>query len=260
MRETSNVHLLSLAGQDAVMAIPAKTTLEKTTHFKRIESMVKRVKPALLVLDTLADVFGGDENNRVQARQFINLLRNVALLQDCAVLVLAHPSLTGMNSGSGLSGSTAWNASVRSRLYLERIVKDGREPDPDLRKLRTMKANYASTGGEVLLRWRRGVFQQSDARNASFAVLKDQQEVENLFMELLDVYHRAGRSVSDSPSSTYAPVVFANDQRANGTGKTAFHEAMDRLFKRGVIRAEESGPPSKRRKKIIRMADQGAGE
>ncbi|WP_369675560.1 AAA family ATPase, partial [Enterococcus faecium] len=93
-------------------------------------------RPALVGLDTLADLHSGQENDRTTARQFIGLLRGLAIRHGCAVVLLAHPSLTGMASGSGLSGSTAWNASVRSRLYLERVVQDGYEADPDRRVLR----------------------------------------------------------------------------------------------------------------------------
>jgi RecA-family ATPase len=62
-------------------------------------------------------MFGGDECVRTQVRQFINLLKGLARKHNCAILLLAHPSLTGMNTGTGLSGSTDWNNGVRSRLY-----------------------------------------------------------------------------------------------------------------------------------------------
>jgi RecA-family ATPase len=64
-----------------------------------------------------ADMFSGDENSRPQSRQFIGLLKRLARKHDCAFLLLAHPSLTGLNTGSGMSGSTGWNNAVRSRLY-----------------------------------------------------------------------------------------------------------------------------------------------
>ena len=79
----------------------------------------------VFVLDTLADLHAGQENDRATARQFIGFLRGLALRHELAVVLLAHPSNAGMASGSGLSGSTAWNASVRSRLYLERVVEAG---------------------------------------------------------------------------------------------------------------------------------------
>ena len=65
-------------------------------------------------------MFAGDENSRPQAQEFIGLLKRLARKQNCALLLLAHPSLSGMATGTGMSGSTAWSNSVRSRLYLER--------------------------------------------------------------------------------------------------------------------------------------------
>ena len=54
--------------------------------------------------------------SRTQAKQFVGMLRGIALRFDCVVMMLAHPSLTGINSGSGASGSTAWSNSVRPAL------------------------------------------------------------------------------------------------------------------------------------------------
>ena len=68
-------------------------------------------------LDTLADVFAGNENARQEARQFIGLLRGLAIEHDLAVVPLAHPSLSGMTSGTGTSGSTALLDSVRARSF-----------------------------------------------------------------------------------------------------------------------------------------------
>jgi hypothetical protein len=76
----------------------------------------------------------GNENDRAQARQFIGMLRGLAIRHECAVLLLSHPSVAGIASGGGSSGSTAWNNSVRSRLYLSRVVgNDGFEANPDAR-------------------------------------------------------------------------------------------------------------------------------
>jgi hypothetical protein len=43
---------------------------------------------------------------RPNPRGFIVLLKRLASQQKLAVLLIAHPSLAGMSSGSGLSGST----------------------------------------------------------------------------------------------------------------------------------------------------------
>ena len=77
----------------------------------------------VVVLDSLHDVFSGDEIRRSQARQFIQGLREIAREIDGAVILTAHPSLSGRNSGTGESGSTAWNNSVRTGQQVALIAK-----------------------------------------------------------------------------------------------------------------------------------------
>jgi hypothetical protein len=77
----------------------------------------------------------------------VTLLRDLAISANAGLLLTSHPSLTGISTGSGLSGSTAWNASVRSRLYFKRAkTEKDEEPDPDLRVLEVMKSNYGPVG------------------------------------------------------------------------------------------------------------------
>jgi RecA-family ATPase len=126
------------------------------------------LRPRLILLDNSADIFGGNENDRAQVRQFIGLLRGLAIASGAAILLTSHPSLTGMNTGSGLSGSTAWNASVRSRLYLKRAATEkDEEPDPDLRVVEVMKANYGPVGETITVRWKDGLFLKCQHREAS---------------------------------------------------------------------------------------------
>lgn len=254
----TRLHILSLAGEDAILgAAEPRTALVKATPlFRRIEAWVSEYKPALLVLDTLADLFGGNENDRAQARQFISLLRGLALKARVSMVLLAHPSLTGLNSGSGTSGSTGWSNSVRARLYLERITtRDGGEkaiePDPDARVLRLMKANYSRTGSEVRLRWLDGVFVTTeDPGPAGDLMLAETIRAERVFVRLLTAYRGQDRNVSATPGTTYAPAIFAKDPGAEGLSKSALVRAMNNLFADGAIANEEFGPASKRRQRI----------
>ena len=117
------LHLISLAGESALLATPARNGLIVPTKLlQRVSEAACDLKPKLLLLDNSADVYGGNENDRGQVRQFIGLLRSIAMASGAGVLLTSHPSLTGLSSGSGLSGSTAWNASVRSRLYFKRAT------------------------------------------------------------------------------------------------------------------------------------------
>lgn len=105
------LELAVLAGKDAVLAVEAATggKIGLTPLFERLRLRMAMTKPSLLVLDNLADIFAGNENVRPLARQFIGALRGLAIEFDCVVLLLSHPSLSGMNTGTGASGNTAWN-------------------------------------------------------------------------------------------------------------------------------------------------------
>jgi RecA-family ATPase len=247
----------SLAGEDALLAtLEQGGRLRQTPLYAAIDKQISETRPSLVVLDTLADLFPGNENDRTQARQFIGLLRRLAIVHECAVLLLAHPSLTGIGSGTGTSGSTGWNNSVRSRLYLKRIVDNGQEADPDARLLQTMKANYGRTGGEINLRWHQGVFIAPDLQPGADKITA-QIKAEMVFMRLLRAFTEEGRHVSSFKGHAFAPKLFYDSGRAEGCSKVALTKAMEGLFANGTIRNVEHGPPSRRVRYIV---ETGAGE
>jgi RecA-family ATPase len=72
----------------------------------------------VLVGDGIADLFGGNENNRGEVKQFNNALL-APIPVDGAVLLLGHvpkPAVAGI--GEGYSGSTQWHNAARGRWYL----------------------------------------------------------------------------------------------------------------------------------------------
>lgn len=249
------LRIVPLAGEDAMLAAPdpRSNILRATPLFNAVQELIETHAPSLLILDTLADLFGGSEIERAQARQFIGLLRGWAIKHDLAVLLLAHPSLEGMRSGTGSSGSTAWNNSVRSRLYLDRVKgDDGFEADPNQRLLRTVKANYGPIGSEIRLRWQDGVFVPvGQPEGSAFGAIAHQARAEQVFLELLARFGSEGRHVSATPSANFAPAVFASDAGAGGITKRGFSDAMSRLFATQRIKVVEVGPPSRRLKKIV---------
>jgi hypothetical protein len=124
----------------------------------------------LLVLDTIADLFGGNEIIRAQVNYFIKATCGAFIKQAkdagfvLTVILLSHPSQAGRNSGSGESGSTAWNNAVRARLYLTR-PEDGL---PEQRVLTRKKSNYSASGDDVKidLLWADGVLKCASSSNA----------------------------------------------------------------------------------------------
>jgi RecA-family ATPase len=137
--------------------------------FAQIMRNVLEKKIGLLVLDTIADLFGGNEIIRAQVNYFIKATCGAFIKQAkdtgfvLTVILLSHPSQAGRNSGSGESGSTAWNNAVRARLYLTR-PEDGL---PEQRVLTRKKSNYSASGDDVKLDliWKEGVLRLASSSN-----------------------------------------------------------------------------------------------
>jgi RecA-family ATPase len=216
--------------------------------FKQLGEAAADLKPKLILIDNSADVFGGNENDRAQVRQFIGLLRGLAMLANACALLTSHPSLTGITTGTGLSGSTAWNASVRSRLYLKRATtaKD-EEPDPNLRILEIMKSNYGPVGETITIQWKDGLFLPTPTLG-SLERLRREQKVDELFLMLLNRWNEQGRNVSEKhKANSYAPGRFAEEPEAKAehVSKRELAEGMERLFRANRIRSEPYGSPSR---------------
>ena len=253
--EFKNLYVMALAGEEALLAVPSRNGLIQTTKlFGHIREAACDIRPKLIVLDNAADIFGGNENDRAQVRQFIGMLRSMAIAAGSGVLLTSHPSLTGISSGTGLSGSTAWNASVRSRLYFKRAkTEKDEEPEPDLRVLEVMKSNYGPAGETITLKWKNGLFLPV-AGTTGLEKLATEQAAEQLFLTLLDTFNQQCRNTSAKPNApTYAPTLFAKEKQARDRGirKHAFEVAMRSLFTADKIRLESYGPPSRGTSKLV---------
>ena len=253
LSDLSDLHLVPLAGLDAVLATApvGGARIAKTALWQDLAAYVEKLKPRVVFLDTQADVFAGDEIDRQLARQFIGLLRGLALEHDLAVMLLGHPSLDGMRSGRGTSGSTGWNNSVRGRLYLEKAKdREGRDLDGDLRTLSVKKLNYGPDGQEFPLRWVGGCF-EADRVHAKRDKAAETAECERVFLDLLTTFNRQGRDVSPNKSLTYAPAVFSAHPEAGGFGRKMLADAMEALLSSDRIHVEKFGPNSKVRSRLV---------
>lgn len=254
-----DLHIALMAGEDAVLAVEhvKGAVVRRTPLFAKLRSWLADIKPVLLVLDNLVDVFGGDQNTPALAKQFIGMIRGLAIEFNCAVIILSHPSLSGMASGSGTAGTTAWSNSVRSRLYLRRCnEKDEAEIDPSRRILESKKANYAPTGVQIDVRWDRGRFVALDSLDMGDLDALDTNETkieraERVFARMVRRFNSEGRTVSPSLGANYAPTVFSRHPDASGVNKSYLEMAMNNLFVKGVLAIEKSGPPSKQRQSIV---------
>ena len=204
------------------------------------------IKPVAISIDTVADVFGGNEIDRGQVTGFVKMLQRTAMRARCCGL-LAHPSVAGMTSGSGLSGSTAWHNKMRARAYMRAPQrKAGEEIDSDLREIEFKKNNYGPQGDTIQVRWRNGVFVPECAPTGLERIAQDHQDDED-FLTLLVRFAAQERRVSNTlNANNYAPTVFAREGvEGRKPARLRLEQAMFRLIEDNKIHVEKYGPPSK---------------
>ncbi len=249
----SDVVIVPRKGEDnTLMHFPRQDSYGRLTPFwEQLAVTAQVVKPQLIVIDTAADTFGGNENVRSEVRQFVQrALTQLAERCQCAVLLLAHVSRAGATEGTG--GSTAWNNSVRSRLHLA--------PDEDregVLELRHRKSNRGQKQGEKLLRMIDGVPTLMAGEEADET--EDEVRCREAFLTVLRESNRIGRPATDQPNSPrYAPRQFITDQSVflaptdKQWNDQQYARALLQLLQRGVI---EAVPETGRTQRHLVIAD-----
>jgi RecA-family ATPase len=243
------LHLVSLFGDDTVLAGASRSgKIEPTSRYTQLLQAAGDIKPKMIGIASSANVFAGSENDRTQTQQFVNLLNRVAMIAHGSVVLVSHPSLTGINTDSGLSGTTQWHNAVRARFYIKSINPEpGEQPDDDLRELIFKKNQYGRKSAAIVLRYRDGLF-LPESSISGLDKLAREAKAEQAFLDLLKRFASEGRNVSHYPTSkTYAPTAFAKETEAKKyqLRKTDCEDAMRRLFEAKKIYVENYGRPSR---------------
>ncbi len=235
---------------DAVLgALDRNAIVQPTLSLLRLERTVAAIRPALVIIENAADVYSGNESDRPNVTRFMRgLLGRLTMSCESTVMLIQHPSVSGLNDGTGRSGSTGWNNSGRWRHNFTKLKDSG----DDLRQLEIAKNNYGPTGEKITLRWDRGVFVPESDGAASPYRAAAEGKVDETFLQLLDKATAQGRAVRPNSGPGYAPSTFAADPDAGGIRSKAFAAAMDRLFQAGKIVPREN----KRGSKYIERAGQ----
>jgi RecA-family ATPase len=187
--------------------------------------------------------------------QFIGLLNRIAMVANGAVVLISHPSLTGINTDTGLSGSTQWHNAVRARFYLKGIkVEAGEQPDNDLRELVFKKNQFGPMSANIVLRYRDGLFLPEKSNASGLDKVAREAKADETFLDLLARFTSEGRNVGHNPNAhTYAPTAFSKEDIAKKLQlrKADFDGAMRRLFETKKIRVEDYGRPSRPHTRIV---------
>ncbi len=231
------LHIASLRGRlnNELATFDADGRLRPSPAYGMLRATIQATGAKLVVLDNVAHLYSGNENDRGQVTAFINLLYQLCQDLDVTIVLVAHRN----KSGDSYSGSTAWLNAVRAQILFERSNAD----DSDERTMTLGKANYSKQGETLTFRW-------DDFALVTAADLSADRQKEisanilaasdnAVFLACLAERTRQLRAVSEKRSSTFAPTVFAAMPEAKGVGKDRLDRAMDRLFRTGQIERAE---------------------
>jgi RecA-family ATPase len=250
------LHVLCLLGKDATLcAANGKSgKVETTAFYKQIYEAAGDIKPKNISVDTLSRAFAGNEIDRTQVYGFASHMQALAMVAGGSVTILSHPSLAGIASGSGISGSTAWHGAFRFRQYLKGAKQDGGEqPEGDLRELEFKKNQYGPTGETIVLRYQRGLFLPEHGMSVMEKAARETM-VDDALITIGKKLMAQGQELSPAQTShNYAVSLISKRPEARGIKKAELAEALGRLLDQGKLRIETVKPGTTREKKIIRF-------
>ncbi len=150
----NGLHLIDRVGAENILAQKEQytTRLKPTGLASGLLRYCLQHGIVYVVIDTATQTFSGNGNDEGQVRDYLNILRRIAVAIEGVVIITKHPSLSGRSSGTGEGGTVAWTNGVRSRLYMRH---EGQET-----VLSGMESNYGEKLGKIRLVWSRGVFIQ----------------------------------------------------------------------------------------------------
>lgn len=126
----------------------ADPTARLTARYDWLAGQVETIGPSVVILDNASDLYDASEIDRAKVRQFVTALNRLARSAMAAVVLLSHLDKAGAQEGGnalGYSGSTAWNNSVRARLFLYR--------EGEQRTLALRKSNWGAAEHTVPVSW-----------------------------------------------------------------------------------------------------------
>lgn len=249
------LHLVSRRGEldNYLMATNERGAIEPSTLYRQIETKILETGARHVWLDHVAHMFTGNENDRGEVTQFVNLLNRLAGATGAAIVLLAHPN----KAGSDYSGSTGWSNAVRSRIFLDH------DEETDVRTISNPKSNYARKGQQTRFVWANWAFVREDdlppnvAADLASAALSNRAN--DIFLACLRA-RGAARAVGPKLGPNYAPSRFAEMPEAKRLPKAELIKAMERLLHLGVIETREVKRKGSETKTILVEAGQTISE
>jgi RecA-family ATPase len=239
----------------------ADRKIQMTDLWAQVVAGIETIRPVAVGLDPLVEIFDGDEMVRVQARQFVAPMRNIARKRDLAVYLAGHPSKTSAQTKTGTAGTTGWSAAMRGRQFLE-IVYDDDNNDTGRRKLHIKKVTGGKAGFSIDLSFNDvGVLvgeseRPADGKSALEMALVKVSLAEHDFLSFVMKRNEQGRPLFlNKKGGDYAPDAFAASQgvsaRDRRRTKDQHERTMEALLDQKRLISEPFGPPSKGKMRLV---------
>ena len=199
------LRIVSRRGKDNILAHWPRGEFRLGDFYHQLQADVVAWRPDVLILDTLADIYGGSEIDRAQVNRFVKqVLGGLVEPVGASCLVLGHPSVGGRTEGR--SGSTAWSNAARSRLYLR---YPSSAETGNYRELEGMKSNYAPKGLRINVKWERGGFValSSTTPGAGSNMPDTAKLIEQAVLQAWDLAHGAPLAKSKRSPGAFGPAV-----------------------------------------------------
>lgn len=221
-----------------------------TPTYALLQEQVNDYKADILIMDNIAHLFSGGENNRPAVTAFVNGIVGLAMDRPFCPIFLGH---TAKADGSEFSGSTAWENAVRMRWFLSDKLPDQKDdpeerPADNIRYLSKRKTNYTNLD-----------YLQMQIENGRFEIMGNGIEVDStmpglrvmrcksIILASIPRILESGRISSDAFGVNYLPKQILAMGWAEGHTKGELHKAMMALFGEGKIRKGELGKDNARR-------------
>jgi hypothetical protein len=156
--------MLPRVGKENVLCLSDQSSglAKQGPFFKELEYSMGEMGASsmLLILDTLSDVYSGNENDRSLVNSFVkSILGKLSMKYNATIILVSHPA---KNKESTYSGSSAWNNSVRNRTSLSWAKEE--DCTSKYRELKSEKSNYAELGTKMVLEYKGGMLVPVDAK------------------------------------------------------------------------------------------------
>jgi len=185
-----NFHIVDMRGVGSIWGPGIGNHISNTGDLlssgDNLRSICKDMKARLLVIDPLSGAFGGNENDRTAVYDFISNFRKWGDATECAILVIGHLPKYAEGKNTGFSGSTAWEASVRSMWMLSKQEDD--KDTGEYYALSHTKSNYSPLQPVIpLIKSISGWWQKAATIEEAVKGLKTyEDEIQSLSQENID--------------------------------------------------------------------------